>query len=160
PHAGARRGRPRRRRHPRLRARAGAVHPQAPPRVPGRLAARGVGAPPRGEGAGALEGPRLRPARRREVPRAVRALAPGAPRPRGGARGRTCRRRGGGGAGAGSLPATQMTPVLAVRGRLIPGSAALLIAAGLIHKDAWPLVALGFVVVASLTAAYAWFYPT
>ena len=53
-----------------------------------------------------------------------------------------------------------MTPILALRGRLIAAAAALFVAAGLIHKDAWPLAALGFVVAAALMSAYIWFYPT
>src|SRR5262245_23709988 len=53
-----------------------------------------------------------------------------------------------------------MTPVLALRGRLIAASAAILVAAGALHPGAWPLAALGFVVVATLTSAYVWFYPT
>jgi uncharacterized protein (DUF58 family) len=53
-----------------------------------------------------------------------------------------------------------MTPVLALRGRLIAAAAALFVAAGMIHRDAWPLVALGFAVAAALASAYVWFYPT
>jgi uncharacterized protein (DUF58 family) len=53
-----------------------------------------------------------------------------------------------------------MTPVLALRGRLMAASAALFVAAGTVHEDAWPLVAFGFVVAAALSTAYIWFYPT
>lgn len=53
-----------------------------------------------------------------------------------------------------------MTPVLALRGRLIAAAAALFVAAGTVHADAWPLVAFGFVATAALGSAYVWFYPT
>src|SRR5262249_47444133 len=73
--------------------------------------------------------------------------------PRGGPA-RLCR------AGGEAKRSPSMTPNLALRGRLIAGSAALLVAAGMIHANAWALTALGFVVAAALMSAYIWFYPT
>jgi uncharacterized protein (DUF58 family) len=53
-----------------------------------------------------------------------------------------------------------MTPSLALRGRLIVACAALFVIAGGVHADAWPLLALGTVIVCAVCSAYLWFYPT
>lgn len=52
-----------------------------------------------------------------------------------------------------------MTPTLAPRGRYIVLSAGLMVLAGAIHADAWPLVALGAVIVSAVGTAYLWFFP-
>jgi uncharacterized protein (DUF58 family) len=53
-----------------------------------------------------------------------------------------------------------VTPVLALRGRLIAAAGALFVAAGALHPGAWPLVAMGTFVVSALMTAYLFFYPT
>ncbi len=53
-----------------------------------------------------------------------------------------------------------MTPTLAQRGRLIVACAALFVIAGGVHADAWPLLALGTVIVCAVCTAYLYFYPT
>jgi len=53
-----------------------------------------------------------------------------------------------------------LTPVLALRGRLIAAAGALFLAAGALHPGAWPLIALGTIVVSALMTAYLFFYPT
>jgi len=53
-----------------------------------------------------------------------------------------------------------MIPSLAQRGRLIVAAGALFVIAGAVHADAWPLLALGTVIVCAVCTAYVWFYPT
>ncbi len=53
-----------------------------------------------------------------------------------------------------------MTPTLALRGRLMAMTGLVLVAAGAAHADAWPLVALGVVVIGALCSAYLAFFPT
>jgi uncharacterized protein (DUF58 family) len=53
-----------------------------------------------------------------------------------------------------------VTPTLATRGRLLAVFASLLVGAGAIRPEAWPLLALGVVVAAGLCAAYLAFFPT
>jgi uncharacterized protein (DUF58 family) len=53
-----------------------------------------------------------------------------------------------------------MTPSLALRGRLIVATGALFAGIGALSPEAWPLVALGTVILAALCSAYIWFYPT
>jgi len=53
-----------------------------------------------------------------------------------------------------------VTPVLALRGRLIAVSGALFVAAGALHAGAWPLIALGTIVLGALMTMYLFFYPT
>src|SRR5687767_13443020 len=52
-----------------------------------------------------------------------------------------------------------MVPGLALRGKLVMASAALMLLVGALHA-APPLVGLGGVVLSALMAAYLWFYPT
>jgi uncharacterized protein (DUF58 family) len=52
-----------------------------------------------------------------------------------------------------------MTPILALRGRLIAASGALFVGAGAIHRDAWPLVGLGVLTIAALCTSYLWYFP-
>lgn len=53
-----------------------------------------------------------------------------------------------------------MTPVLALRGRLIAAAGALFVAAGALHPGAWPLISLGTIIVSAVMTAYLFFYPT
>jgi hypothetical protein len=47
-----------------------------------------------------------------------------------------------------------MTPVLALRGRLVAAAAALFVGAGTVYAGAWPLVLVGVAVACALCTAY------